>query len=104
MARAKTIKLSKENNHARCQKRAAAESRRDEVDAGGNARRPQTLGVAALFPYAANLCVIAGIGYLTVYMDAVVIAGRLTTGMPYLLITALFAAIFAAYHFLNREG
>lgn len=64
------------------------------------ARKPTVL--QRCFPYAASLCIMAAMGYLTVYMDGAVMAGRLT-GMPYLLITALFAAILAAYHFINRE-
>lgn len=63
-------------------------------------RKPSAL--QRCFPYVASLCVIAGIGYLTVYMDAAVAAGRLTA-TPYLLITAMFAAIFTVFHFLNRE-
>lgn len=56
-----------------------------------------------LFPPAASLMIVGGLGYLAYYMDRAVMSGQLT-GMPYALLTLMFAAIFAVHYFIFREG
>lgn len=55
------------------------------------------------FPWLACILVVAGDFLATWRIDAEVATGKLT-GWPYLALICLFAAIFAAYHRLNRDA